>query len=144
VEPELVALCKSCLAPRPEDRPADAGAVARAVALFRTSAEERARRAEVERAEAEVRVAEQRKRRRVQAALGLTFTALVVLGGAFAWWAQEQRLARRAQTERTLARTVENAVARYGQARGAERDLALWAGARAAALQAITAGICSG
>ena len=40
-EPELVGLCQSCLARRPEDRPADAGAVARAIAQFRASAEDR-------------------------------------------------------------------------------------------------------
>ena len=48
-EPELVALCKRCLAPEPADRPADAGEVAAAVAGLRQAAEERARRAELER-----------------------------------------------------------------------------------------------
>jgi serine/threonine protein kinase len=37
-EPDLVALCKRCLAPRPEDRPTDAGEVAKAVAELRTAA----------------------------------------------------------------------------------------------------------
>jgi hypothetical protein len=48
-DPDLVALCKRCLAPRPEDRPADAGEVAAAVAGLRAAADERARRAELER-----------------------------------------------------------------------------------------------
>jgi tetratricopeptide (TPR) repeat protein len=135
-EPELLELCRSCLARRPEDRPADAGAVAQSIARFRASAEERARRAEVERAEAEVRVTEQKKRRRVQAALGLTFTSLVVLVGAFAWWSREQLRDRRAQAERSVSRAMEDAVARYGRARGADSDLTLWGEARAAALQA--------
>src|SRR5262249_14267107 len=52
-DPDLVALCRRCLAPRPEDRPADAGAVAEAVAALRAAAEERARRAELERVRAE-------------------------------------------------------------------------------------------
>ena len=43
-DPDLVALCKRCLAPRPEDRPTDAGEVAKAVAALRTAADERARR----------------------------------------------------------------------------------------------------
>ena len=135
-DPELVALCKRCLAPEPADRPADARAVATAVSGLRAAAEDRARRAEVDRTAAEVRAAEQSKRRRVQAALGLAFTALVVVGGAFAWWAQEQKRARREQAEREVNRAVEAAVARYAQARGAGRDLALWAEARASALQA--------
>src|SRR4029077_4961781 len=58
-DPELVALCKRCLAPEKEDRPADAGAVAGAVAAHRAAADERAR-------QAETQVAEQRQRRRVQ------------------------------------------------------------------------------
>jgi tetratricopeptide (TPR) repeat protein len=48
-EPELVALCKQCLAFEPADRPVDAGAVAAAVAGLRAAADERARRAELER-----------------------------------------------------------------------------------------------
>lgn len=48
-EPELVALCKQCLAFEPADRPANGGEVAQAVAAFRTAADERARRAELER-----------------------------------------------------------------------------------------------
>src|SRR5581483_10853015 len=89
-EPALVALCERCLAPGPADRPADAGEVAAAVAALRADADERARRAELDRVKvegeraaadlraeaeaqtrraAEQRAAEQRKRRRVQLAL---------------------------------------------------------------------------
>ncbi len=71
-EPEWVALCKQCLAFEPADRPADAGAVAAAVAELRAAADERARRAELERvrlegeqATAQARAAERRKRRRL-------------------------------------------------------------------------------
>jgi tetratricopeptide (TPR) repeat protein len=149
-EPELVALCKTCLAFEPARRPANAGAVAAAVAELRTAADERARRAELDRvkaegdrAAAELRATEQWKRRKVQAALGLSFTALVMLGGAFAWWAQDQRLAkeaeareRRAAAQREVSQAVEDAVAKFGRANGAGRDSALWAEARAAAAQA--------
>jgi tetratricopeptide (TPR) repeat protein len=77
-EPELVALCKKCLAFEPADRPADAGAVARAVAGLRAAADERARRAELERATAAARSAERRKRRRlvIGAAAGLVVAAV--------------------------------------------------------------------
>jgi serine/threonine protein kinase/tetratricopeptide (TPR) repeat protein len=71
-EPELLALCKQCLAFEPADRPSDAGAVAQAVAGLRAAADERARRAELERvrvegerATAEAQAAERRKRRRL-------------------------------------------------------------------------------
>src|SRR5262249_50562033 len=37
-DPDLVALCKRCLAPRPADRPADASVVAKSVAALRAAA----------------------------------------------------------------------------------------------------------
>src|SRR5262249_60415489 len=43
-DPELVALCKRCLAARREERPRDAGEVARAVTAHLAAAEGRARR----------------------------------------------------------------------------------------------------
>src|SRR5262245_26344735 len=60
-EPELVALCKQCLAFEPAERPADAGVVAVAVAGLRAAADERARRAELERAAAAAREEEGRR-----------------------------------------------------------------------------------
>src|SRR5262249_14827831 len=52
-DPELVALCKRCLAPEKDDRPNNAGEVALAVANLRQAADERARRAEIDRVKAE-------------------------------------------------------------------------------------------
>jgi tetratricopeptide (TPR) repeat protein len=96
-EPELVALCKKCLAFEPADRPANAGAVAAAVAGLRAAADERARRAELERvrvegeqATAQARAAERRKRRRL--ALGAAAVlALAALGGLLAVLAVQRR-----------------------------------------------------
>src|SRR5262249_35486582 len=79
-EPELVALCKRCLSPRPADRPADAGEVARAVANLRAAAEERAHQAELDQAKAEGRAAEQRRRRRALAWAGGTLVVVLVAG----------------------------------------------------------------
>jgi tetratricopeptide (TPR) repeat protein len=73
-EPELVALCKKCLAFEPADRPADAGAVATTVAGLRTAADERARRVELDAA----RAAERQKRRRLAAGAA---AALAVAAG---------------------------------------------------------------
>lgn len=86
-EPDLVALCKRCLAAKPGDRPADGGEVAKAVAGLRAAADERARRAELdkvrvegERATAEAQAAERRKRRRLW--LGAAaLLAVAVVGG---------------------------------------------------------------
>jgi tetratricopeptide (TPR) repeat protein len=80
-DPELVALCKRCLAPRLEDRLADAGEVAKAVAELRAAADERARRAELDRVKAEG----DRKRRRVQTALAAA-VLVIIAGTAAAWW----------------------------------------------------------
>jgi eukaryotic-like serine/threonine-protein kinase len=76
-EPELVALCKRCLAFESQDRPANAGEVARGVAELRTAAEARARSAEREQAAAAARAIEQQRRRRWQyAAAGVVVVAL--------------------------------------------------------------------
>jgi hypothetical protein len=96
-EPELVALCKRCLAFEPADRPADAGAVAQAVAGLRAAADERARRAELERvrlegeqATAQARAAERRKRRRL--AMGaVAVLAVALVGGLSAVLAVQRR-----------------------------------------------------
>jgi serine/threonine protein kinase len=82
-EPELVALCKRCLAFEPADRPHDAGEVAARVAGLRSAAEERARTAERDKAAADARSEEQRRKRRWQyAAAGVVVLALAsgVLG----------------------------------------------------------------
>ncbi len=125
-EPDLVALCKWCLSPKPADRPADAGEVATAVAELRQAADERARRAELDRvkaegdkAAAELRTAEQRKRRRVQAALGMTFTALVVVSGLGLWWADRKLGERRREREVTEARAATEVRSLLDQARQA-------------------------
>ena len=89
-DPELVALAKRCLAAEPEERPRDAGEVAKAVSGLRAAAEERARRAEREAAAAEAREAEQRKRRRVQLLLAGAVGLIVLGAGAFAWWHDRQ------------------------------------------------------
>jgi serine/threonine protein kinase len=85
-EPDLLALCKRCLAFRQEDRPVDAGEVANAVGALRAAANERARQAELERARAEVHATEQRRRRRtVQVAASLIATVLLLGLGISLW-----------------------------------------------------------
>src|SRR5205823_7653743 len=57
-EAELIRLARSCLAPVADDRPADAGAVAGAVAAWQEGVQQRLRQAEVDRAAAEARAEE--------------------------------------------------------------------------------------
>jgi serine/threonine protein kinase len=86
-EPDLLDLCKRCLAAEKVDRFADAGEVAQAVTALRAAADERARRAELdwvraegEAREAEARSTEQRQRRRMLV-IGIGIIALALAAG---------------------------------------------------------------
>jgi tetratricopeptide (TPR) repeat protein len=74
--------------------------VAGRVAAYLAGVQERLRRAELERAAAEVRAVEERKRRRLAVALAaaVVFGGIVTGGGA--WWFQHQRALREAETAR--------------------------------------------
>lgn len=63
-DPEVVAIARRCLAVDPNDRYEDARQLAAVVSDYRQSVARRLREAETERAEARIREAEQRKRRR--------------------------------------------------------------------------------
>jgi serine/threonine protein kinase len=95
-EPALIALAKSCMSFEPADRFSDARVVAVEVAKLRADAEQRARDAELQRAKAEVQAAEQRKRRKVQLALGLLLAVAAVMGIAIRERGIEQRKATQA------------------------------------------------
>jgi tetratricopeptide (TPR) repeat protein/tRNA A-37 threonylcarbamoyl transferase component Bud32 len=105
---ELVALTRHCLAPDSPDRPADASAVAEAVAAYRAGVEGRLRRAEVEAAATAARVAEERKRRRFQV---LTAFGILLAAGAVVWLWDRQASAQREERAR------QEAVAREEQSR---------------------------
>jgi tetratricopeptide (TPR) repeat protein len=110
-EPELVELGKRSLGPL-NDRPANAAEVATAIARFRADSEERARRAELERTAAEVRVAEQRKRRRVWYGLAATLLAGAVASvvfGVLAHQAEGRALQERDAKETARGEAVANA-----------------------------------
>lgn len=85
-DPGLIALAKRCLAPRRDDRPNDAGAVADEIAALRIAADERARFAEVEMATLAAASIERRKRRRVwqASAAVLTLAGFTALGAILA------------------------------------------------------------
>jgi WD40 repeat protein len=80
---KLVELCRACLSVEREGRPPDAGAVAATVHGYLAGVEERARQAELERAAADARATEQRKRRRIQLVLAATIV-LALVGGIVA------------------------------------------------------------
>ena len=101
-DPEIIALCKRCMAFDPTDRPFDGGTVAAAVAAIRLAADERARQAERDKALAEVQAAEQRKRRRIRAALLSLAAVLLVGASAVTWWADREAKEKRDRQARNV------------------------------------------
>jgi tetratricopeptide (TPR) repeat protein len=119
---ELIGLCKRCLAAEPEGRPSNAGAVAEEVSAYRQGVEERLRQAELQRAQAEVKVAEERKRRRVQLALAVALFALLLLGGGGGLYVQQQHERRRIETAQRYAEMRQAAEAALDKAAELQRQ----------------------
>jgi serine/threonine-protein kinase len=117
---ELVGLAKKCLAAEPWGRPRDAKNVADAISAYLAATDERLHRAERERAVAEARAVEERKRRRVTLALAGTLVLLLGLGGSAAWWWNDRQTA--------AIRTAEAALNHADEFRGRGQ----WAEARTA------------
>jgi serine/threonine-protein kinase len=143
-EPELVELCKRCLAGEKEDRPADAGEVARAVAGLRAAADERARLAELdrvriegERAQAETEAREQRRRRRVAISFGAVIAVLLVAAAVWQLWLTEQKKQRAGRATGEASAAVALAGEQWRKARqAAAEDLLPWVEALGAAEKA--------
>jgi hypothetical protein len=127
--PVLVGLAKACLAPEPADRPADARVVAERVAAYRAAVEEERRRVERDRAAAEVRGAEAKRRRRWQLALAVS-VALLVLAGlcavAWQWHQQKARGIERAQHDEAVLDALGEVIRAGDQAAGLIDDLRGW------------------
>ncbi|QDT14555.1 serine/threonine-protein kinase [Alienimonas californiensis] len=79
----LTDLCRRCLSPDPADRPANGAAVADAIRDYENGVREKLEQERADRAAAEVRVVEERKRRRVGVA---ALAALLVAGVAGTLW----------------------------------------------------------
>jgi serine/threonine protein kinase len=89
VDARLIALARRCLAPRPDDRPANAQELAQEVADYRSMVETRLRQAETEAANAQLRQTEQQKRQRLRqvAAGALAITLLLgIIGTSLGLW----------------------------------------------------------
>jgi serine/threonine-protein kinase len=89
---ELVRLARACLAPRPDERPYAAAALAAALTAYLGSVAQRLRKAELAQAEARARAEGERKRRRLALALAATVVlALLSAGGTWLWLRAERR-----------------------------------------------------
>jgi serine/threonine-protein kinase len=101
---ELVVIARDCLAREAEDRPRHAAEVADRVTAYLGGVQERLRIAERERAVAEMRAIEERRRRRLQLGLAASLLALITAGGLGATSYLQQRQARAAAVDRALGR----------------------------------------
>jgi serine/threonine-protein kinase len=129
---ELIALAKRCLAAEPEERQRHAGAVAEQMTAYLESVEARLRKAELERAQAQVKALEERKRRKLTLALAASVLLTVLLGGGGYGWLWRQSEARRAETARKVDEALEKAAVLRGKAvSAAVGDLSGWVEAEA-------------
>jgi serine/threonine protein kinase/Flp pilus assembly protein TadD len=121
--PELIDLASACLAPKPEDRPADAKAVADRVTQFIHRQEEAKLEAERQTArEAQAKFVAERHSRRLTVGLAATLLAFVCSGaGVVLYSVETARLARRAETVREIEHRLELADSIRQQAE--EREL---------------------
>jgi serine/threonine-protein kinase len=102
VDAALIELAKDCLAPPQRARPRDAGEVAQRIGEYLSTSEERAHAAEISAAESRVRVASERKARRLTLALAASLLVAGAVGvGSFLFFEHQK-------SQRTLV--AENAV----------------------------------
>jgi serine/threonine-protein kinase len=132
---ELVALAKDCLAREAQDRPRDAGLVAARMTAYLVGVQERVKAAERDRAVAEAKALEERKRRKLQIGLAGCLMALVAAGGLGATYSLQHRADRDAVVARVLheVSTLREVALRQPE------DLGRWESAFAAVRQADTA-----
>ncbi len=100
---ELIELAKRCLAPRVEERPADATAVAEIVSAYRTHVEERLHTAERDRANAVAQALERQKQRPVKGILAGLIALLILAGLGIGWWQVKRSADQRVEQERAAA-----------------------------------------
>jgi len=130
---ELISLARDCLAADRHQRPRDAGLVSARVTAYLAGVQDRLRKAELARVEAQARAEEERKRRRITVALAASvlLTAGVVGGGWTYLARQQQRLAAQVDLALREAELLRNDAERTGD------DLTRWIAARDAAQAAV-------
>jgi serine/threonine-protein kinase len=129
---ELVALARDCVAAEPEDRPREAGAVAARVTAYLAGVQEKLRTSERDRAVAEAKAFEERKRRRLQLGLAAAVLALSTMGGLGTTYFLQERSARAAAVSKVLS----EALTLRDLAKGRPEDPAGWSRALVAVKQA--------
>jgi serine/threonine-protein kinase len=98
----LVQLARACLAAPKEDRPRHAGEVSQALGAYLAGVQERLRQAELERAQAQVRAAEERKRRRLAVGLAAAVLGIIMIAAGGGLWLQWQQAENRHAVESAM------------------------------------------
>ena len=129
IDAELVTLARDALAPEADDRPPHAGAIADRLSGYLAGVQARVQAAERDRAVAEAKAIEERRRRKLQAGLAASILALAALGGLAGATYLQQRQARAA----ALARSLGEAETLLARAVASPEDIARWREATAAA-----------
>jgi serine/threonine-protein kinase len=133
-DPELVALTKHCLAPLRVERPRNARGVAKAMADYLTSVEERAHRAELAAIQARSEATETRERaerarldgiagrraRRQTVGLAAAVLLLVIGAGGTLFWMRHDRLTRERSAHAAIHEALREARFREGRAEWVE------------------------
>ena len=122
---QLRRLCRRCLSPEPEDRPADANAVAAEVARIRQAAQHRARQAELQAHRARI------LRRVAVGAVGATVLLAVLAAAAVVQWHTARESERQALLDRNRAREAERQARDSQQRAELQRNRAMEAERRA-------------
>ena len=102
---DLIDLAQRCLAPVASDRPHAAGEVSRAMTSYLASVQERLHAAEIDRAQAEARTVEERKRRRIQIwmAAAIVLALLGGMAGVATQWSRAEANLRKSEARLKLA-----------------------------------------
>jgi eukaryotic-like serine/threonine-protein kinase len=128
-DPELIAMAHDCLAAEPDDRPADARAVADRAGSHLAGVGHRLRQAELDRAaeaaraeEAEAAAGAERRARRLTVGLAAAVLMMIGLAGGGYAWLESERSARRAATERAVEADLRRARDLQAEALAAPAD----------------------
>lgn len=106
VDADLKEICLECLDPDRERRLSDAGKVAERIRDFLESVENRARQAELSRAQAELKISEERKRKKLAYVLLVVILLACSIGSMMAAWYQRERERQRITNQRDRAKTL--------------------------------------
>jgi serine/threonine-protein kinase len=118
-EDELLQLTRACLAVEPKDRPRHGGVVAGQITAYLASVQERLRVSELAQAAALAKAVEERKRRRLTAALAVSVLVTAFLGMGGWTYLARAKAGRIVQTVREVNEVVGKAALLHEQARAA-------------------------